>query len=62
MTKEIMTIEDAGMLLEIPVSTLYKMAQEDRIPARKVGRRWRFSRTALIRWVGREPEPTPTED
>ncbi|MCL2460080.1 MAG: helix-turn-helix domain-containing protein, partial [Euryarchaeota archaeon] len=32
--------------------TMIKLLREERIPARKVGREWRFSRTALLRWLG----------
>ncbi|MCL2460465.1 MAG: helix-turn-helix domain-containing protein, partial [Euryarchaeota archaeon] len=31
---------------------MIKLLREERIPARKVGREWRFSRTALLRWLG----------
>jgi excisionase family DNA binding protein len=48
---EIMTIEEVASYLRIPVSTVYRLAQQGRIPASKVGRQWRFSRRALERWL-----------
>ncbi len=48
---EILTIEDAAYLLRIPVSTAYKLAQQGKIPGRKVGRHWRFHRETLINWI-----------
>lgn len=48
---EILTIDEAAGLLRIPRSSVYKLAQEGRIPAQKVGRHWRFHRTTLLRWV-----------
>ena len=49
--QEIMTIEEVARYLRIPVSTVYRLAQQGRIPASKVGRQWRFSRKALERWI-----------
>ena len=48
---DVLTVEEAAELLKIPRSSLYKLAQEGRIPARKVGRHWRFHRPTLLRWV-----------
>lgn len=48
---DILTIDDAAELLRIPRSSVYKLAQEGKIPAQKVGRHWRFYRPTLIRWI-----------
>ena len=37
--------------LKIPRSTLYKLVQEGRVPAVKVGRHWRFSKSTLDQWI-----------
>jgi excisionase family DNA binding protein len=37
-----MTFEQVIVYLRIPRSSLYKLAQEGKIPAQKVGRHWRF--------------------
>jgi len=50
--KAILTIEEAAMLLGVSMRTFIKILREGDIPARKVGREWRFSRTALIEWIG----------
>ena len=43
-------------------ATLYKMAQQGKIPAVKVGRGWRFDREAVDRWLqGRTPAHRSTE-
>jgi excisionase family DNA binding protein len=47
----IITIEEAAGLLKIPVSSVYRLAQEGKIPAQKVGRHWRFHRQTLIQWI-----------
>ena len=51
---EIMTIEDVADYLRIPVSSVYKLAQEGKIPCQKVGRHWRFHRPTLTKWIARE--------
>ena len=41
--------------LRIPRSSLYKLAQEGKIPCQKVGRHWRFHRQAIDRWLANLP-------
>ena len=59
--QEIMTIEEVAGYLRIPVSTVYRLAQQGRIPASKVGRQWRFSRRALERWIEAVPLTSNSE-
>lgn len=51
-TKSILTIEEAAELLGISVKTFNKVLHTENLPARKIGREWKFSRQALIEWVG----------
>lgn len=48
---EIMTIAEVAEFLKIPTSSVYKLAQEGKIPSQKVGRHWRFHRPTLVGWV-----------
>ena len=50
--REIMTIEEAAQLLGVSVKTFNKVLHTQSIPARKIGREWKFSRQALIDWIG----------
>ena len=50
--REIMTIEQAAELLGVSVKTFNKVLHSQSIPARKIGREWKFSRQALIDWIG----------
>ena len=50
---DILTVEEAADLLRIPRSSVYKLAQEGKIPAQKVGRHWRFHRATLVQWIAR---------
>jgi excisionase family DNA binding protein len=55
----ILTVEETAELLKIPRSSVYKLAQEGKIPAQKVGRHWRFHRATLLRWIAGK---SPNED
>ncbi len=48
---DIMTIEDVAAFLRIPVSSVYKLAHQGKIPGQKVGKHWRFHRPTLVSWI-----------
>jgi excisionase family DNA binding protein len=54
-TRDVLTIKQAAEYLQISQSTLYKEAQKGKIPCQKIGRRWRFSRLALEKWLEKLP-------
>jgi excisionase family DNA binding protein len=41
---EILNIKEVSDYLKIPASTVYKLIQEGRLPAIKLGKHWRFMR------------------
>ena len=51
----VLTIHEVADYLRIPISSVYKLAQEGRIPCQKVGRHWRFHREALDDWLRAVP-------
>lgn len=51
----ILTIEELSSYLKISKSTLYKLAQEGKIPCQKVGRHWRFRKESIDRWLEESP-------
>lgn len=51
MDKEILTLEEAAELFGVSVKTFIKLLKEETVPARKIGREWRFSKRALIEWL-----------
>jgi excisionase family DNA binding protein len=57
---EVLTVEQAAELLQVDPDTVRSLAREGTLPGRKVGREWRFWRTALLRWLGGEPPLTPS--
>lgn len=48
---EIMTIGETASYLRISLSSLYKLAQDGRIPCQKVGKHWRFRKEAIDHWL-----------
>lgn len=50
-TGEVLTIDDLSTYLKISKSTLYKLVRENKIPCQKIGRRWRFRKNAIDRWL-----------
>jgi excisionase family DNA binding protein len=51
MDKEILDVEGAAQLLGVSSTTVYNLARKGELPATRVGREWRFSRSNLIQWV-----------
>ena len=52
----VMTITEVAEYLRIPRASVYKLAQQGRIPCQKVGRHWRFRREAVEQWLDRSSE------
>jgi excisionase family DNA binding protein len=44
---EVMTAREVADLLKMPVSTIYQLARRGELPARRLGRTWRFLRPRL---------------
>lgn len=51
-SREILNVEEAAALLGVSIKTFNKVLHSQDLPARKIGREWKFSRQALIDWVG----------
>jgi len=50
-TPEVMTIEELSEYLKVSKSSLYKLAQQGKLPGKKVGKHWRFHREAVDAWI-----------
>jgi len=46
-----LTVDEAARHLKMGKSTIYKLAQQDRLPAHKAGRVWRFDVEELDVWL-----------
>ncbi len=51
---EILTLEEVARYLRLKPQTIYKWAQEKRIPAVKLGKEWRFRKSILDRWLDQQ--------
>ena len=51
MDSELLTAEEISKYLRLPLSTVYKLAQEKKLPGFKVGRHWRFRDDSIREWI-----------
>ena len=50
-SREVMNIRQASQYLGVSPDTLYKYVNEQKIPAFKLGNRWRFKKSRLDQWM-----------
>jgi excisionase family DNA binding protein len=50
-SREVMNIRQASHYLGVSPDTLYKYVGEQKIPAFKLGNRWRFKKSRLDQWM-----------
>ena len=50
---EVMNAEQAGQFLQIGERDVIELAEAGKLPGRKLGAVWRFSRDALVAWLAR---------
>lgn len=47
----VMTLEDAADFLKVSSTTVYQLTRSGELPARKVGREWRFVKSQLVSFL-----------
>lgn len=47
---DIMTLEEVAKYLKLKPQTIYNWAQNNKIPAAKLGKEWRFRRSVIDKW------------
>lgn len=57
---EILTTKEACALLKTQRLTLYKLVKSGEIPAFRMGRAWKFERTAIEAWIRKRLEENNT--
>ena len=48
--EDIMTLEEVAAYLRLKPQTIYKWAQEKKMPAAKLGKEWRFKKSIIDEW------------
>jgi excisionase family DNA binding protein len=48
---DVLTPAQAAELLQVAEPELLALAEEGKLPGRRIGERWRFSRPALVAWL-----------
>lgn len=51
MNEEILTLGEVSKYLKVDEQTIYRLSQQKRIPAFKVGGQWRYKKDAIIQWI-----------
>jgi excisionase family DNA binding protein len=59
--KEVLNTEEAAEFLGFSAFTIREYAKKGIIPAKKVGKEWRFYKPELVTWLTRK-EPPAQED
>ncbi len=60
-SREVMNIRQASQYLGVSADTLYKYVNEQKIPAFKLGNRWRFKKSKLDQWMEEQSAETETK-
>jgi len=55
-SREVMNVRQASAYLGISPDTLYKSLGEQKIPAFRLGNRWRFKKSKLDQWMESQME------
>jgi excisionase family DNA binding protein len=53
---EVMNAEQAAQFLQIEEAVVLELAEAGKLPGRKLGAAWRFSRAALVEWLSKPDE------
>ncbi|MFW6106652.1 MAG: helix-turn-helix domain-containing protein [bacterium] len=60
--KRVMGIQGLSKYVNVPKSTLYKLAREGKLPGQKVGKHWRFRQETINKWLDGEQVGSSDED
>jgi excisionase family DNA binding protein len=55
---EVLSPGEAAELLQVDQSVVQELAEAGELPGRKIGGEWRFSRTAVLEWLGTAADET----
>ncbi|MGH7891292.1 MAG: helix-turn-helix domain-containing protein, partial [Thermodesulfobacteriota bacterium] len=49
--EQVLTLEEAAQYLKVAKPTLYRLLEDGKIPAFKVGNQWRFTKELIDKWL-----------
>lgn len=55
-----LTVKEVAQYLQLSTDQIYRLAQQGKIPASKVGARWRFKKENIDQWM-REKDVTQNQ-
>ena len=55
MTDRLLSVDEVAMFLGVQRDTVYKWIRRHGLPARKVGRLWKFRQNEVDQWVNKQP-------
>lgn len=61
MDSEFLTAEEVAEYLRLPLSTVYKLVQDKKLPGFKVGKHWRFRKEAIQKWIKEQEEKNESQ-
>ena len=62
MSPEVMSVRELADYLRLSVHTVYRLAEQGKLPGRKVGKHWRFHRDAIVAWLATHREQDPLHE
>src|SRR5262249_41478710 len=58
---EVLTLAEAAAYLRVSEAEVLRWVEEQGLPARQAGKEWRFSRPAILEWLGPPARPRDKE-
>ena len=55
-TPEVLNLDELAALLEVEPAVVQALAEERRLPGRRIGNEWRFARRAVLDWLAEGDE------
>jgi excisionase family DNA binding protein len=55
-TPAVLSAAQVARLLDVDEQAVLELAQAGELPARRIGDAWRFSRDAVLAWLGARPQ------
>jgi excisionase family DNA binding protein len=56
---EVLNAAGAAGVLGVSARLVLRLARKNKLPGKKVGKEWRFRRTALLQWLGKSEPSVP---